>query len=349
MVDFFGLARQYLKLKEELAEATHSVLSTGQVLGGPNTTRFEAEMSARCGRRYAVSVNSCTQALVFAQQALNVRGNVLIPTTSFVATLNSVLLAGNNPVYGEIDINGLLEVKSYADVNAIMYVNLFGNVLDYPELRAKNPGIKIIEDAAQSFGASIDRVQSGKLGDISVLSFDPTKNLPNYGSGGMLLTDDRSVYGTLLDLRDNGREHSHMHMGTNSKMSEVDCAHMSIKLKYFYAWQARRREIANYYANNITLDVVPLLPNDNVTHAWHKYVIRTEKRDLLRASLFRDSVETKVHYDNALYDYPVSPYKPAGFSMTELHKERSLSLPIYPEMTDSEVEQVVKAVNNSFR
>lgn len=346
MIPFFGLDRQYANLKEELVEASHNVLATGQVLDGPHTMQFEAKIAAKCHRKYAVSVNSCTQALVFAQQALNVRGNVLIPTTSFVATLNSVLLANNNPRYGEIDITGLLEVKEYTDVDAIMHVNLFGNMIDYASLKAKNPNAKIIEDAAQSFGATFDGIPSGKMGDISVLSFDPTKNLPNYGSGGMLLTDDCNVYQTLLDLRDNGKTQAHMNAGTNSKMSEVDCAHMSIKLKYFSAWQARRKDIAAYYANNITADVITLLPDSKVDHAWHKYVVRTIHRDALRMYLQQCGVETKVHYNKALYDHAVSPYKHVGFTVTEMHKATSLSLPIFPEMTDSEVESVVLAVNS---
>lgn len=348
VIPFTALDRQYTNLKEELGDASHKVLSTGQVLDGPFTKEFERQIAVKCNRKYAIAVNSCTQALLFAQTALNVHGNVLIPTISFVATLNSVLLAGNTPVYSTVDITGMMETKAYEDVNAIMYVNLFGNVLDYSALRDKNPNVKIIEDAAQSFGANLDDQPSGSLGDISVLSFDPTKNLPNYGSGGMLLTDDSAVHLHLRALRDNGKVGGHSWTGTNSKMSEVDCAHMIVKLNHFDAWQARRTAIASYYTDNIKMNVFPLLPNDNVQHAWHKYVIRTEKRDNLCFWLEQHEIKTKIHYEKALYDYPVTPYKPVYSTITELHKANSLSLPIYPEMTDSEVEYVASKVNSFY-
>lgn len=348
IVPFTALNRQYNNIKHELAEAADKVLSTGQVLDGQCTKDFEHKMALKCGRKYAVAVNSCTQALVFAQQALNIKGNVLVPPISFVATLNSILLAGNKPVYSDVDILGIMEDKAYTDIDAIMYVNLFGSVIDYQELRKNNPHVHIIEDAAQSFGAYTFDKPSGSLGDISVLSFDPTKNLPNYGSGGMVLTDSNHTYLLLQSLRNNGKAEGHSKPGTNSKMSEVDCAQMLVKLEYFDIWQARRKGIADYYKNNIKLDVFPLLPKDNVTHAWHKYVIRTEKRDDLREWLAQHEIETKVHYERALYDYPVSPYKPAYSTTVEMHKARSLSLPIYPEMTDDEVMFVVDTLNSFY-
>lgn len=349
IVSFNALHRQYATLKDEIATASDKVLSTGQVLDGWYTKEFERRIALKCNRKYAISVNSGTQALVFAQQALNVHGDVLIPTISFVATLNSVLLSGNTPIYSDVDITGMMTTRSYEHVSAIMYVNLFGNTLDYHALRAANPGVPIIEDAAQSFGASFYNTPSGKLGDISVLSFDPTKNLPNYGSGGMVLTDDGAVAQRLKAIRNNGKVGGQwLSVGTNSKMSEVDCAHMIVKLGHFDAWQTRRKDIADYYTNNIKMNVFPLLPDENITHAWHKYVIRTEKRDDLCNWLFHNEIETKIHYDQALYDYTASPYKPAHSTITELHKANSLSLPIYPELTDYEVEYVVKKLNSFY-
>jgi dTDP-4-amino-4,6-dideoxygalactose transaminase len=198
MIPFSGLARQYQNIKKEILEETDYVYKTGKVLDGEFTFRFENAMAARCGRRFAVTVNSGTQALQFAQKVLLGSGRVnkvLIPTISFVATLNSVLMENNQPVFCDVDDQGLLDLSSmdfplgWNDIDCIMYVNLFGNVVDYNLLKTIsfffNRKIQIIEDAAQSFGASYYDQPSGSLGDVSVLSFDPTKNLGNYGSGGI--------------------------------------------------------------------------------------------------------------------------------------------------------------------
>jgi dTDP-4-amino-4,6-dideoxygalactose transaminase len=347
VIKFTGLGRQYAALREELVEAADQVLLTGQVLDGEFTARFEEEIAKRCQRKYAIAVNSGTQALIFAQQALGLTGTVTIPTISFAATLNSVVSAGLVPVYSETSVPGMMFPKAYA-TDAIMYVNLFGNVLDYNRLRALNPNTPIIEDAAQSFGAASEAGPSGKLGTVSVLSFDPTKNLPNYGSGGMVLTDDPAVAARVCNLRNNGKESGHTVAGTNSKMSEVDCAQMLVKLGHFDQWQKRRHEIADYYADRICIDALPILPGMLVTHAWHKYVIRTRNRNQLQQWLGSKDIETKIHYAQALSDLAVSPvtnYCP----VTEMHKATALSLPIYPELTDAEVEYVAASVNSFFR
>lgn len=359
-VPFFGIQRQYQTLREEILEVTDRVYASGQVLDGHYTNTFERHMAARCHRQYAVAVNSGTQALIFAQEALGLRdAKVMIPGVSFVATLNSVLMAGNRPVYCDVDHNALLDIESidYAldgNVDTIMYVNIFGNVLDYDKLlnvaRFFNDDVKIIEDAAQSFGATYNGIPSGKLGDVSVLSFDPTKNLGNYGSGGMILTDDHDVYQFCLALRDNGKILNHDFAGTNCKMSEADCAQMLVKLKYFDTWQRRRAEIADYYADNLTDWVDVLLPNQGVEHAWHKFVLRTGNRSQMQGYLASKGIETKIHYAEPLFEHPVGwdyiDYARDLMRGSSAHSQEALSLPIYPELTDFEVEHVVDSITS---
>jgi dTDP-4-amino-4,6-dideoxygalactose transaminase len=362
-IEFFGLKRQYLDLREELLDASDRVYRTGQVLDGKYTEAFEKAIAQRCERRYAVAVNSGTQALIFAQQALNLYNKkVMIPGVSFVATINSVLLAGNEPVFCDVDHNSLLDINTidYAmngQIDAIMYVNLFGNVLDYSALHTAakffNEDIKIIEDAAQSFGAKYQGIPSGKLGDISILSFDPTKNLPNYGSGGMILTDDHNLAGLCYDMRNNGKLFDHENIGTNSKMSESDCAQMLVKLKYFDAGQKRRREIAEYYMSEL-IDYFDIPgPDRDVEHAWHKFVIRLTERHGLQRYLENKGIETKVHYDKTLFDQPVGwdyiDYASDTMRNSTAHTKECLSLPIYPELTNSEIERVVEEIKNYLR
>jgi dTDP-4-amino-4,6-dideoxygalactose transaminase len=358
IIPFFGVARQYKNLREEILDITDRVYSTGRVLDGSYTQEFESQIARRCNRAYALAVNSGTQGLIFAQQAVLRKPPyaVLIPTVSFVATINSVLMNGFIPVFCDVDFKGILDLESYqykldASVGAIMYANLFGNCIDWDRFRMQteffNDDLVVIEDAAQSFGASYRGIPSGKMGDISVLSFDPTKNLNNYGSGGMILTDDLDYYNTCLALRDNGKV-IHDVPGTNSKMSEADCAQMLVKLNHFDTWQQRRREIAEYYIDQLYQYVDILVPNEGVEHAWHKFVIRTNHRNSLMQRLSLDGIETKIHYENALYDLGVGfnyiDYSQDLYTETSAFTRECLSLPIYPELSDAEVETVADSI-----
>lgn len=349
--------RQYKNLREEILDASDRVYSSGKVLDGEYTKLFEREIARRCDRQYAISVNSCTQGIIMSLQSIP-QSTVAIPSLSFVATINSVLMTTHTPRFVDVDYNGLMDLRNLDTnpVGVVMYANLFGNIIDYDKFRVITEffgkDIFIIEDAAQSFGASYKGIPSGKMGDVSVLSFDPTKNLPNYGSGGMVLTDDINIATDILDMRDNGKVGSHQFPGTNSKMSESDCAQMLIKLKHFDAWQQRRAEIAEYYTQNLYDMVDILTPNKDVTHAWHKFILRVKHRSKLADSLASHGIETKHHYPLPLTDLDISqPY----VSQTEHYLgadnfcRESLSLPIYPELTDGEVERIVGTVRDFYR
>ena len=360
IIPFFGVKRQYQNLREEILEVSDVVYSSGKVLDGEFTSEFERSIALRCDREFAISVNSCTQAIIMVLQAIEQTGNIVIPTVSFAATVNSVLLTSHNPKFCDVDHKALMDLSSYQgnfaedNVVAVMYANLFGNIVDWDKFQTHTKFFGndtfVIEDAAQSFGAKYKGIPSGKLGDISVLSFDPTKNLPNYGSGGMILTDDYKLAEVLLNFRDNGKLSNHLLPGGNSKMSESDCAQMLVKLSYFDQWQQRREEIANYYIDQLISYVDMLLPNENVEHAWHKFVMRVEGRNRMRHHLSVSGIETKVHYDIPLSGLDCA-YQYVGDSETimgEKFCKESLSLPIYPELTDNEVEYIVQSVKEYF-
>lgn len=366
VIPFFGIDRQYQNLREEIMDVTDRVYTSGQVLDGAYTMEFEIAMAQRTGRNHGIAVNSCTQGLIMAMQTMMTpESQVLIPNISFAATVNSVIMAGHVPVFCDTDDQALIDLESMdyslkgAGIRTIMYANLFGNVVDYDRFRMiagffnNDDNLRIIEDAAQSFGASYNGIPSGKLGDVSVLSFDPTKNLPNYGSGGMILTDDLGWAEEFYDRRNNGKHHDHNFAGTNSKMSESDCAQMLVKLRHFDAWQDRRREIAEYYTGELRDYVDVPVVADGVVHAWHKYVIRLSERHGLQTALSQEGIETRFHYTQTLAELPVS-WKYDGFRH-EQHRHSTaftrecVSLPIYPEMTDGEIEQVVDAIQVYLR
>lgn len=363
LIPFFGVKRQYADLRDQLLDATDRVYRSGQVLDGEYTNLFEQAIAARCNRQYAVAINSCTQGLIFAQQALFSKSSkILIPTLSFVATINSVILNGNEPIYCDTDHNGLIDLcampgaLSELGIEGIMYPNLFGHVVDWDKFKLQtnffNDNMIVIEDAAQSFGATYKGQPSGSLGDVSVLSFDPTKNLNNYGSGGMLLTDDRDLYQYFLDLRDNGKRGGHYTAGTNSKMSESDCAQMLVKLQHFDQWQQRRTEIAEYFTRELVSYVDVVGPGKDVASAWSKFVMRLSERHALKSHLHNNGIESKMHYNTPLYDVPVGynfiDYEQDLFIESASFSRECLSLPIYPELTDSEVEHIVKTIKDFY-
>lgn len=333
-IPYTNLSRQYEAIKEEILYAQNTVYTSGKVLDGEYVLKFETELAKRCQRKYAVAVNSCTQALIFANIITN-RDNpcVVVPAYSFTATLNSILMANRCPHFVDVDNQGLIDVNDFdiPDANTLLFVDLYGNIPNLKPLASLKDWL-IIEDAAQSFGAYYDGHPAGTFGHISCLSFDPMKNLPNYGSGGMLLTDDENFYTAALNLRDNGK-HSHT-FGTNSKMSESDCASMLVKLKYFDGWQKRRKVIANYYNEKLHNHVEIPKISPRVSPSWHKYVIQTDEQISLQTHLSIRGIETKIHY----------PYTFENFRGARRLAQRVISLPIYPELTDSEVEEVAQAV-----
>ena len=365
-IPFFGVDRQYKNIRKEILDVTDEVYASGRTLDSVWTTAFEDTVAKMCERKYAVAVNSGTQALIFSLRALDAieekdrpLNKILIPSQSYVATVNSVLEAGFDPVFCDVDpVSGLIDLNKIPlesnDISAVMYVNLFGNIIDqrklivYLEMFAKNK-IPVIEDAAQSFGARYQDVPSGKLGDISILSFDPTKNLNNYGSGGMILTDVEEVYKCCLALRDNGKLSHHTMSGTNSKMSESDCAQLLVKLDYFEEWQERRQQIAKYYTEELN-GLVGIIPVEaDVKHAWSKYVIHHYERSRLFSDLEAEGVETRIHYTTPLHLHNVSflsnfTNNTGYLNGAETFSKTCLSLPIYPELTDLEVEYVIDAV-----
>lgn len=354
LIPFVGIDRQYANLRKEILDRTDKVLTSGCVLDGGWTAKFERVIGQRLNREFAISVNSCSTALLIAH--LFYGGNykhdtALTTAVSFVATANAAYLAGLKVNFVDVDDAGLMDLNQIDLGNfnkpLITYVNLFGNVIDYHKLQLItdffNSNIPIIEDAAQSFGASYKGIPSGKLGSASCLSFDPTKNFPNYGSGGMLLTDNYDLAEFASDYRNNGKLNDHRFAGTNVKMSEVDCAQMLVKLKYFDGWQTRRTEIADFYTDRLSNYVVCPTHSEDVVHAWHKYAIKVDAQNEFIFKMNRAGIETKTHYAVPVPNYALFDDRDM-FVNAEAHSRSTVSLPIYPEMTDGEVETVVENV-----
>ena len=370
-IPFNGIRRQAEFLKHELMFEVERVVSSGQYLHGPNLNKFEDTMAQLCNREYAIAVNSGTNAMHYIFDYLqHSRENdwslprengqvkpmqIAVPNFSFKSTINVVQKRGS--IY-QIDVNeysGLLEPRSlFTDsvLDVVMYTNLYGNMMDYSELVTvmelflKDDNPIIIEDAAQSFGSTYHGKPSGSFGDFSLFSFDPTKPLASLGGGGMILTDNAVAATWLWEYLRNGKPT--MDCGrVNSVMSEIDCASAILQLKYVDYWKHRRTAIAEYYNENIDKSICT--PDQTITEGvdpnWHKYVIHTDKRNMIARHLEEQQIETRIHY-NMDKPWTSNDMNYTGARMMGTHV---LSLPIYPELTDSEVERIVQEVNKAAK
>ena len=350
-IPFTGIQRQYNNLRTEILDATDSVLRSGNLMSGNWTAEFEHWLSKRNHSKYAITCHSGTQALEIIAEyyATCVSINppkVLLPAMSFPATANAFVRAGWALEFVDVDAYGQIEyskIDRSHSIQALCVVGLYGHALRndqayfYTDL--------VIEDGAQHW-LSNDCTRRGKA---TAISFDPTKNLPNYGNGGAVITEDRHLANFARDWVMHGKRNNHVEPGSNSRMSEVDCAQMMVKTRYIDRWQQRRGQIVDHWIAMLKDSPVRSLidRSNRDTHAFHKFVIDVNNRDQLVKDLKLRGIETKVHYDKPLWDLPAfvhqdSPEKFMSSAAALCH--RCLSLPLYPELTDLEVEYIIDRV-----
>ena len=351
MIDFFNVKQQYQQDREVYLDLADRVYSSGQVINGEYCRRLETSLKQRTGRKHCVLTASCTDALAFVgRYYISLGDTVVFPEISFPAT-SAGFTREHNPYnfytkYVTVDANGQIDIEQLQDLLAepgnkvVVWANLFGHTVDYDrlaEIQARNPHTIFVEDAAQSFGAMWNHTASGAMGSASCVSFDPTKNLSALGLGGAMLTDN-SALAEAVDLHRRPHTAQWINHGHNSQINEVDAAVVWWKLENrFDQWQQRRTDIANYYISQLEDKVDLVLPNQKCTSAWHKFVIKHHNRSSLKNKLKELGVDTRVHY-------------PRTLDNNETEFTRScLSLPIYPELTDSEVEHVAKSTVSAIK
>ena len=356
-IPFTGLRKQYHNLRDEILAVTDEVLRSGQLMNGNNTVEFEHWLSKRNKVAYAVTCHSGTHALeiiasYFAREFVADSPTVLIPSMTFVATANAFANAGWNIHFADTDQHGTLDARKIPNIayQAVVLIGLYGaSVTHWGDTRSWHKwainGQIVIEDAAQHW-LSADCV---RVGQAAAVSFDPMKNLACYGNGGAVLTDTGSLAEYAKSWRDNGKVNRHTNTGTNSRMSELDCAHLLVKSKYLDQWQQRRRKIASYWVERAKSSSLRCLIDHTTAHdhAYHKFVIDVDNRDQLRSQLADKKIETKVHYERPLHELDgiFRQYTGPGImSAASALARRALSLPLYPELTDLEVEYVIDQV-----
>jgi dTDP-4-amino-4,6-dideoxygalactose transaminase len=352
LIPHFGLARQYSNLQDELLDATHDALKEGVLINGPFTASLESWLCNYTGCKFATITHSGTHALEFIagyhhdlsflagdEEAPRIR----IPNLTYPATLNAFYSTGWDIELVDTDSNGLLKFDEdeERDFNAYnCFVGLYGASTKYAFYN------NVIVDGAQHW-LTVDKHQ---VGEGMAISFDPTKNLPASGNGGAILTNDQSLYDWVNVMKNNGKP-DHFYPGTNSKMSELECAHLMIKTQYIREWQARREQIRKYYIDRFVDMPFRCLSKPFEHHADQKFVIYTQTRNELHDYLHNNKIESRIHYPYALSELPIAKdiiKKPDLLSTSMALSRGVLSLPIYPELSDSEVEAVADTVCKFF-
>lgn len=365
-IPFFGIDRMYAKYSDQILERLHSVYSDGRVLQGPEISEFEEGITKYCGRKFGVSVGSCTDALYFALKSagVNQSDEVLVTSFSFIASASPIVRIGAVPVFVDIEpdyymmnLNDL-ESKITNKTKAIIAVHLFGQTLpidEIEEIAVKN-NLILIEDAAQSLGSKYKNRMAGSMGLCSCISFDPTKVIGAFGSGGVLLTDNEDIYSTVKKLRYHGKNTNtgvFEIFGFNSQLASGKAALLSLQLDLLEDWIKRRREIAGIYSDELS-DIEEInLPKirDGAEHIYHKFVISTKNRDNLRNYLKEKGIQIMVHYNKTIYENPSFNsirYKADGLSIVHDVKKSVLSLPLYPELKNDEVLYICDAIKAYF-
>ena len=351
-IPFFGIDRQYNNLREEILDATDRVLRSGQVMSGNNTAEFETWIAKKNKQKYAVTVHSGTNALeiqaaYYLKNVIVVQNGytptVAIPAVTFPATGNAFVRAGWNVHLLDCNSYGLSKADDYYDL--VVAVGIFGHSIeDQFDSHWARFTSTLIEDGAQHWLSN----NCTRFGRSTAISFDPTKNLGNYGNGGALVTDDLDLYDFARQWRNHGKGSATSSCGSNSRMSEVECAQMLVKTQHIDSWQKRRGDISAYWMERLNAaGIRTLIDRKNFDdHCYHKFVVDVNSRNQLQDRLKYRGIETKVHYTTPLHEMQcfADTTKPDLFANASALCRRLLSLPIYPELSDLEIEYIADQV-----
>ncbi|HEY0457389.1 MAG TPA: DegT/DnrJ/EryC1/StrS family aminotransferase [Verrucomicrobiae bacterium] len=363
-VPFLNLAAQHASIKDEVWPIVSNVLAGGHYILGPNVSALEEEIAVYTETGFGIGVNSGSDALTLALRALDIRPGDEVITTPFtyIAPAEAIHQVGARIVFADVDAKTFnispndLERKITERTKAIIPVHLFGQAAPLDEILrlAGINNMHVIEDCAQAIGAKRNNRPLGRFGVLGCFSFYPTKNLGADGDGGMVVTRDEKLAKKLRMLRVHGIERRYFHdlHGYNSRLDELQAAILRVKLKHLDSWNRRRAEIADRYSAALKgLPVeLPVVASGNL-HVWHVYAILSDERDALQKHLAEQGVPTLIYYPLPLHlqkVYAGLGYREGDFPVAEHLARRILPLPMYPELSDEQVDYVVATVSKFF-
>lgn len=364
------LVTQYFSIKEEIDSACQRVIESGRYILGPEVEAFEAEIAAYCGTQFAIGVASGTDALVLSLLACGIKpGDEVITTPfTFIATAEAITHCGARPVFADIDPRTFnidpdrIESAISSKTRAIIPVHLFGQPAEMePILNLGGKyNLQIIEDCAQAFGAEYEGQKVGSIGDAGCFSFFPAKNLGAYGDGGAVVSSNPQIAEKIRMLRQHGAKKTYYHIlpGFNSRLDAIQAAILRVKLKYLDRWNNLRRQKALLY-NRLLGDIdgieLPYFAVYNTTSANY-YTIRLHDHNIdrseLRTHLYSKGIDTAIYYPQCLHlqeAYKTLGYKYGDFPQSELAQEQVLSLPLFPEISNEQIREVVRGLKQFLR
>lgn len=367
-VPFGDLRRQVASLREEIDGAIARVLDRGWFILGEEGKAFEREFADHLGTPEAIGVASGTDAIALALMALGVGpgDEVITVSATAVPTAAAVLQTGAEVVFADIDDAMTLDPEALESAvgprtRAVVPVHLYGQPADMAGILdiAERHGLAVVEDASQAHDAVFEGRRAGTIGNVGCFSLYPSKNLGAFGDAGVAVTGDQNLARAIRALRNYGqsrRDHAEA-PGLNSRLDELQAAILRVKIPRLEGWSARRDALALLYGRGLrdleaSGDVMLPWPRKGCRHAWHLFAIRTARRDALRSHLAERGIDTIVHYPTPVHRQPAysgARVGAGGLARTEVWASRTLSLPLFPELTDAEAERVVVGVREFFR
>ncbi|MBS3105451.1 DegT/DnrJ/EryC1/StrS family aminotransferase [Candidatus Woesearchaeota archaeon] len=364
-IPLVDLKKQYLSIKDEIDSAIQEVLDNTAFILGKKVEDFEGKFARLCNAKHCVGVNNGTSALRLALLALGIKAGDEVITTpfTFIATAEAISHIGASPVFVDIDEKTYcidpekIREKITKKTKAIIPVHLFGQSADMDPILeiAKKHNLKVIEDAAQAHNALYKDKKAGSMGDASCFSFYPGKNLGAYGEAGAVCTNNKEIAKELVLLRQHGELTRYYHdiIGDNCRMEAIQGAVLGVKIKYIEEWTEKRRKNAEHY-NKLLKESGIALPYeaDYARHVYHIYAIRLKNRDMLREFLGKNGVSAGIHYPIPVHlqkAYSFMGMKKGSFPVSEKVAGEILSLPMYPELSEEQMEYVSNSINDFIK
>lgn len=361
-MQFLDLNAQYKTIKKEIDQSIQNVINSSSFILGKYVEKFENEIAKYIGVKYAVGLNSGSDALTASLIALGIsKGDeVIVPSSTYISTVEAVCIVGAKPVFVDIDLktynidSKLIKQKITKKTKAIIPVHLYGLPSQMNEIMliAKKYKLKVIEDCAQSIGAKLNNKKTGSFGDVGCFSFFPTKNLGAYGDAGMVVTSNKKIANYIKKWRIHGQNKKYYteFVGASSRLDAIQAAILSVKLKHLDKWNDERNKIAQYYIKNIINNniVLPTIPK-GYKHVFHQFTIRikTNNRNGIQKKLEKKGIPTIVYYPLPLHKQKAYKFlkNKIRFPNSELASKNVLSIPIYPEIKEKDLKKIINEIN----
>lgn len=362
-IPFVDFKRRYALLRDEVLQGVDEVFSSGNYILGAEVEKFEQAIAQYLNVPYVLGVANGTDSIILSLKYFGIGAGdeVIIPVNTFIATAGAVVAVGAKPVFCDVSLDLNIDVTKIEALitprtKALIPVHLTGRPADMAAIMviAKKYGLKVIEDAAQSIGAKSNNIMTGTLGAVGSFSLHPLKNLHVYGDGGLISTHDQDMYMQLKLLRNHGLKDRDTceRWGLNSRLDSMQAKIGLIGFNYLDQWNTRRRLIAQKYRDGLADYLTVPVDAAGDYSVYHNFVVQTDQRDALMTYLQEKGIETKIHYPIPLHLQSTAKdlgYQKNDFPVAEKLASTMMSLPVYPELRDDEIDTIIETIQTFYR